>query len=829
MSLAFRLAKRELRGGLKGFRVFLICLCLGVAALAAITTLRDAIQNALSDQGAVLLGGDAELRFTYRRASAEELAFMAQRAEAVSEILDFRSMAVFGEDQGLTQVKAVDAHYPLYGAPELSPAITLQEALADHGAVMDGVLIARLGLKIGDRFKLGLQEFTLRAELLREPDNADGGFSLGPRTLLRSADLADSGLLAQGSMFDSKYRLRLAENIDLSALREESRSRFTDHGLRWRDRRNAAPSLSRFVENMGGFLVLVGLAGLAVGGIGISAAVRAWLSRKSATIATLKTLGASASLILRLFLLQLLVMAGLGILAGLLLGAGLPLLLAPLIEASLPFPADIGLSAKALGEAALYGLLITLIFTLLPLARAVASKANLLYRALEAPALPTKRAMALLAVLLTALLASQIWRSEMPGLAAATIAGIFAALGLLALSAKGLRALARRASAKCRAPLLRMALAAIGAAGSEALSVMLSLGLGLSVLAAMGQIDSNLRRAIALDLPERAPAFFFVDIQPDQLADFRAKMAAHPAVSRFESAPMLRGAITKINGRPARESAPGHWVLRGDRGISYAARLPEGTEISKGSFWPEGYSGPPQASFSRKEAEDLGLDLGDKITANILGREITAEITSLREVDFASGAMNFVMILNEAALAGAPHSNIATLYAPPEAEADILRQSAKTWPNVTAIAIREAVDQASEALSAIAKATAWAAAGTLLTGFAVLIGAAAAGQEARNQEAAILKTLGATRAKILTSFALRAALQGAAAGAIAACTGAAAGYAVCRFVMEVPYHFDAASAAAILLGGITATLLANLFYARAALRAKPAAILRARD
>jgi putative ABC transport system permease protein len=353
--------------------------------------------------------------------------------------------------------------------------------------------------------------------------------------------------------------------------------------------------------------------------------------------------------------------------------------------------------------------------------------------------------------------------------------------------------------------------------------------LGLSVLAAVGQIDWNLRQAIATDLPTRAPAFFFVDIQPDQIDPFLAMMDANPAVTDLETAPMLRGVITQINGKPAREVAGDHWVVRGDRGITYAAAPGPKTRITDGTYWPEDYAGEPQISFATEEAEEMGLKLGDTMTVNILGRDLTATITSFREVDFSNAGMGFVMTLNPAALAGAPHTHIATVYAPPEAEAAILKEVTKTWPNVTAIRIREAVDRVAEALSAIATATAWAAAGTLITGFVVLIGAAAAGERARIYESAILKTLGATRGKILSSFALRSALMGAAAGIVAVVAGGLSGWAVMTFVMDSTYRFEPWSAIGIVAGGVLATLLAGLFFALRPLSARPAQTLRAQD
>ncbi|MCB2110600.1 MAG: FtsX-like permease family protein, partial [Rhodobacteraceae bacterium] len=415
-------------------------------------------------------------------------------------------------------------------------------------------------------------------------------------------------------------------------------------------------------------------------------------------------------------------------------------------------------------------------------------------------------------------------------LAFSVMGGVAAALAALALAALGLRRLARRAAHRARGrPALRLALASIGGPRDEATAVVLSLGLGLSVLAAVGQIDANLRAAIARDLPEVAPSFFFVDIQPDQIDGFSARIEGDPAVSRMDSAPMLRGVITEINGTDARKQAGDHWVLRGDRGLTYSAAPPPRTRIAEGKWWPEDYQGPPQLSFAAEEAAEMGLKLGDRITVNVLGRSIEATITSFRDVDFGTAGIGFVMAMDPAALSGAPHSWIATVYARPEAEAAILRDIASAYPNVTAIRVRDVIDRVSEALGAIARATVVATAVTLLTGIVVLIGAAAAGERARIYEAAVLKTLGATRGRILGSFALRSALMGTAAGAVAVGFGAAAGWAVMRFVMDAPYRFEPASAGAIILGGALLTLLAGLVFALRPLAARPAHVLRARD
>ena len=838
MSLAqsARIARRELRGGLGGFAIFLFCLALGVAAIAGIGSVRAAIEAGLAREGAALLGGDAEIELTYRFAEKPELAWIRANSTAHSEIADFRSMAAFGEDSALTQVKTVDAAYPLLGQVALDPPIPLAEALAVQdalpGAVMEQVLADRLGLTPGSEFTIGGLPFRLSAILLREPDNATGGFGLGPRTIVATSALKDTALLSPGTLFETRYRLRLAPETDLAALEKDARMALEGSGMRWRDARNGAPNVASFVERLSAFLILVGLSGLAVGGVGVSAAVRAYLSGKTGTIATLRSLGATNATIFMAYALQIAAISAVGIAIGLLLGGLIPLLLAPLLQARLPVPAVFSLYPAPLLEAALYGFLTAALFTLWPLSRLERIRAAALFRDAfsGAPSLPRARYIFVTALLLASLVGAAALFSGSLTLTLWTFASLAAALAALALAGLAARALARRLRRFSRGrPALRWALAAISSPRSETLPVVLSLGLGLSVLAAVGQIDGNLRGAIARDLPKLAPSYFLIDIRKDQMPEILESLGTDPAVTQIENAPMLRGVLARINGRPAREVAGDHWVVRGDRGITYAADLPENTRLTAGQWWPEDYSGPPLVSFAEEEALEMGLKLGDTLTVNVLGRDITATIASLRAVDFSTAGMGFVMVMNPASVAAAPHGFIATIYAAPEAEARIIRDLSRAHPNITAIRVKDAIARVSEMLSALAAATAWGASATLLTGFLVLIGAAAAGAPARAHEAALLKTLGATRARILTSFLARAALLGLAAGGVALGAGLAGGWAVSHFIFETGFAVIWPAGLAIVLGGVAATLLAQAGFAARALAARPGATLRARE
>ena len=834
LGLAARIAQRELRGGLKGFQVFLACLAIGVAAIAAIGTVRSAIEAGLKTQGAVILGGDVEIQLTYRFADPKERAWMDQQGD-VSELVDFRSMIVSETgERALTQIKGVDDLYPLYGKVQLSPDMPLKDLFAGQkrrpGVAIDPVLIDRLGLEIGDTVRIGTKDFALMAALERIPDGAASGFALGPPTLVARETLEGSGLLTPGTLFETEYRIRTEK--DPVEIKRRANEALEGSGFRWRDRRNGAPGIAEFVERLSAFLVLVGLTGLAVGGVGVSAAVRAYLTEKTEVIATLRAIGATRRLIFGTYFIQIGILSIAGIAIGLLIGATAPLLLSTLIEAQLPIPAEFAFRARPLVEAALYGGLAALLFTLWPLAQVEDIRAATLFRdaRLGSPSWPRPIWMVVSALILSVLVATAALLTGLWALTFWASFGILVAFLVLVLATSGIKALARRYAPRLRSvPEFRFALGAVAGPGRDAHSVVVSLGLGLAVLAAVGQIDWNLRNAIATDLPEVAPSYFVVDIQPDQLDPLKDQLGQRASVSKVETAPMLRGVITEINGQNAISVAGDHWVLRGDRGITYAAKPPEGTLLTEGEWWPKDYNGETQISFAAEEAAEMGLKLGDRLTLNVLGRDIEGRITSFREVDFSTGGIGFILSMNPAALRGAPHTHIATVYSEPSDEGPLLREIAKSYPNITAIRVRDAIERVSGILAGIASAVTYGAMATLLTGMIVLIGTAAAGERQREYEGAILKTLGATRGKVLRNFALRSALLGITAGLVALCVGIIAGWAVSWFVMETDFQIAWASALAIVTGGIFATLLTGTYFAWRPLSARPAQVLRVRE
>lgn len=798
LGIAARLARRELRGGLKGFRIFLACLALGVGAIATVQSVASGIRAGIAEDGQAILGGDVELHRLYQPATGEERARFDALGR-VSEVAETRGMARSPKDEATTlvELKAVDGAYPLYGRVELQDGQDLQAALARRGgtwgAVADPDVAARLGLAVGDRIAVGDAVLELRGTITREPDKAGGGFAIGPRLMIARGGLDATGLIQPGSMLTWEYRVALPQGTDGRAVADTLKKGQADDGWRVRDDRDAAPSLRRTIDQLTMYLTLVGLTALLVGGAGVGNAVKAWLDARLATIATLKCLGAPARLIFETYLLQMLVLATLGILIGLAIGAAAPPLVAGLIDGLLPVETRIGLYPRALLLAALFGLLTALAFSLWPLARAGRVPAAALFRDRVAPqrgrpALPFVIATGLAGAALAGL---AIATAADTRLAAIFVVGAIAAIGLFYGTAIGVMALLRR-TPRPRRPGLRLALANLHRPGAPTPQIVLSLGLGLTVLAAIALIQGNMDRQIRDTLPDQAPSFFFVDVQKSQKAAFDALIQGTPGAADLAEVPNLRGRIVAVNGVPADKAivdpSKSNW-LRGDRGITYATAMPAKDKLLQGTWWPADYDGPPRISVYKDLAQIFDLKPGDRMTVNVLGRDIEAEVANIREIDWSTLGINFTLIMSPKPLSAAPHTWLATVRVPPDQEPALQRAVTGAMPNVTTVRLKDALETVNTLLTQIGTAVRSTAGITLLAGALVLAGAVAAGHRRRVYDAVVLKVLGATRGDVLRAFLIEYGLLGLLTALIACALGTVAAWGVLTFVMEIDWTF----------------------------------------
>ncbi|MFC4237428.1 ABC transporter permease [Thalassospira xianhensis] len=835
-SIAWRVCRRELRGGFSGFRIFLACLALGVGSIAAVGNVSESVLNALERDGRTLLGGDVELRLVHMPASEEQQTWLSENTERMGELATMRATAYGPEQRRLVELKAVDDVYPLFGEMELADGIPFDGALSKKDGVWGGVaeagLLERLKINVGDTVRLGDINIQVRGVIATEPDKAVGFFNFGPRLMVSMDALADTGLVQPGSLINYYYALDLNDAETPKVFRDRLDAQFEDAGWRVRDVSDANPGLRRFIERLTLFLTLVGLSALLVGGIGVANAVRSHIESKTSVIATLKSIGASHGLVLRIYFLQILMLSLVGIGIGLLIGAVTPAIIAPLLAGRLPIDVTLGPALPSLLIATAFGVLTTLVFAMPSLLRAREIPAARLFRAsaglMNGSAL-RKRDLPYVGVPLILLLLLTVFTATDREIALGFIAGSLLAIAVFAAAGKAIVSLSKRMTGG-RNAFSRLALANLHRPGASTVPVALSLGLGLTLLVTISGIEGNLDHEINENLPDSAPAFFFLDIQPDQMDQFKTQLLEKDNVSDIEQTPMLRGRVVAIDGVDANDVGPGddRWFLRGDRGLTFAASPPPETQIVRGEWWPADYddAAKPLVSISRDIGEAFSLEPGDTLTVNLLGRDITAEIANWREIEWQSLRMNFAMVFSPGLIDKAPYSLIATAHMPREMEEPVDRMIGIDFPNVSAIRVREALEAANAILAGIGTALNATSSIAIVAGVLVLAGAVAAGRRKRIYDAVVLKTLGATRGNILYAYALEYGILGLATGVIAALFGSLAAWSVLVLIMEASWTFLPMTIFGPIAIGLFATLSAGFIGTWQALRSPAAPLLR---
>ncbi|MGU3422081.1 ABC transporter permease [Methylobacterium sp. D54C] len=840
--LTLRLALRELRAGLNGFAVFLACIALGVMAIAGVASISRSLSDGLGREGRRILGGDLAFNLINREGTDAERQALAREGR-LDIVASLRAMAVAGSgDAALVELKAVDpATYPAAGDLATDPPGRLAELLAARdgvpGALADPALLTRLDVKVGDRITLAGHDVAIRGTIVSEPDKIAGGIGFGPRLMVSEPTLRATGLVQPGSLNRWSYRLVLppgTPDADLDAAQARIRAATPEAGWEIRSRTNADPRFAKSIERFTQFLTLVGLTALIVGGVGVGNAVHAFVERKRPSIATLKSVGAPGSQVVALYLTQVMLIAGLGTGIGLAIGASLPFLLDALFSADLPLPLNPTLAPGELALAAAYGLITAFAFAITPLGRAHDVPVSGLFRDTVDPARvsPRWRYRIWLAVSLAALVGLSVATAFDRRVALIFIAAAAIAFGLLHLVALGLMALARRLPHP-RWPAPRMALANLHRPGALTPAIVLSLGLGVTLLVTLSLIDANVRRTISATLPARAPNLFFLDIPSRDAAQFREFLARSAPSGKIEDVPMMRGRIVALNGVPASKIRPPEdaaWVLDGDRGITYADAVPDGSSLTEGAWWSPEQGAKPLVSFEADLARQLGLKLGDTVTVNVLGRDLTATIFNLRRVEWRNLGINFVMVFSPGTFRGAPHSDLATLTLPggtdASAENRILRDVAKTFPSVSAVRVKDALDAIGDLVGRLVLAIRGASAVAVLASLFVLAGAIAAGHRARLYDAVVLKVLGASRARLLTAYALEYAALGLATALFGLLAGTLAGWVIVAKVMHLDFRLDLSGALVAAVAAVALAILLGLVGTWRILGQKPAPYLR---
>lgn len=829
---AWAIARRDLSARFLGLRLLLVCLFLGVGALAAIGTLTGAIERELSSRGRTILGGDIEVAVWQRAASAQERAAFAALGPT-SGGLRMQAMARAGDLAAPVELKAVEPNWPLVGRLALKDGRKVGAPAPDTAWLAEGAA-ERLGLAVGKPLVIGTATLTVGGIIADEPDRLGEGFTLGPVVIVDAAFPAQAGLTAPGAMYRSKYRIALPAARDPQGAADSLKAAFPSAGFEIRTRDKAAPGAERFVGRMGDFLVLVGLAALVIAGIGIGGGVSSYLEARRTSVATFKVLGATSGDIARIYLLQIAAAALVGSATGLVAGVLVTPLLGAALGSLLPVAPGLVIDPGALVRAALYGLLVALVFAAPPLLAARHFPAMALMRARVSPlARRWRDAVLPVALGMGGIAALALATARQPLLALWFLGGALGLLILLGALGLGIRRLAARLPRPER-PLLRLALANLHRPGAQTGALVTALGFGLSAFVMLAAIQTSLDANIAARVPQRAPDYFVLDVPRERVGEFRQAVAQVAPSARVRTVPSLRGAILAYGpaGRMTRvadlKQIPDEaWPLRGERGLTYSEDVPEGNVVTKGAWWPRGYAGEPLVSIDEKLAEALDLKIGDELTIGLLGVERTARIASLRRIDWDSMGFNYVLVFSPNAIADAPHNMAATIDLPKgQPRGELLRALVRAFPASSVIEVGGILSQARDLLRQVSLAILSAASVAVLAGIAVLLGAIAAARASRLYDNVILRVLGASRRQLLALQLAEYALLGLLLAGVALALGSALAW----LVVVKLFAFDWLPGWGQVLGVLALGLVLVVGFALAGslplLRAKPAQALR---
>ncbi len=853
---AVRFAGRSLRGtvrrAFRGFGIFVMCLALGVAAIAGVAALGRSFDASLAAQGDLVLGGDIAFTVHHRPLGTAEHDFLAARGRT-SDVATLRAMA--RRDDGtavLVEAKAVDEAYPLVGrltATTTSAAEGTKAAAVDarpllaatgtdearvFGALVEDTLLARLGVAVGDTLSVGSIRVRVAGVIVDEPDRLSSGIGFGPRLLVSRVALEASGLLAPGSLVRWHTRLRLATSDDVGTTIATAKAAFPAAGWEIRSHREAAPGLKATIDRFVQFLTLVGLTTLVIGGLGVAHAVTGHLERRREAIAIWKILGATRGFVFVVHALEIGAIALLGIALGVAVGAVVPHLFAGPLGDALGLDLVPVFAPGTLALAAAEGAVTAALFVAVPLGMAVdARPATLLRGEIElAGRRPRFARLWPAALLAAALLALVVGLSPERRITLPYLATLVAAFLVLRLVSTGLVAIARRLPRPHRFE-ARTAVAAIARPGAPTASIVLSLGLGATLLAALAQVESGLTHALSSTLPKQAPSFFFLDVPSRDADAFRAFLKENAVGADVADVPMLRGRIVGLKGVPvekARVAEESRFVLEGDRGVTFSALPPENSAVVAGDWWKPDHAGPPLVSFDAETAKNLGLGLGDRITVNVLGRDIEATIANLRHIEWGRLAINFFMVFSPDAFRGAPATRLVTVTWPDggdrSRELTLLTRVVDRFPVVSAIRVKDALTRIDDLMRRAAAGVAAVAGFAVVAAILVLAGALTARQEARIRDTAVLAAIGATRRRLLAAFGLEFALTALAGALFAVAVGTAAAWWILTRVMKLPFAADPTAVVGVVVVTIGLTVGLGLLSTRAALRRRPADVLR---
>lgn len=865
MPFVLKMAWRETRAGWRHFLYFLVCIAVGVGALVGVSLFGAHVERAVAKEARGLLGGDLEIRLSRPISSDGQLVLQSleDRGIAVTHVSELVAMVsrmedppVKGQPTQIIELKAVESEYPFYGVLRIDPMQRLTDLLSSNricsgqscfGAVVQESLLIRMGLAVGDRLKIGQGLFVITGVLRTEPDRMANAFSLGPRVMISQEGLRQAELVKLGSRVRERYLLKTPSDLAASPLLYELRGRLVSDAARVSGYRDAQPQLKQFLEQLTRYLGLIGLTALFVGGLGVATSIHAFVREKLTTIAILKTVGAGSATVIWTYVLQALLLgaagSAIGLVLGILLQQALPWVIAGFLASDLlvqlGFSADLtGSSLIPLAKGMALGLMSTLLFALWPLLTIREIKPAMILRRDVAPLTSFQHATPIwwrwnqwnridwtkLVTSLgigTGLAVLSIWQAGSWKVGLLFIGAFVAAVLLLGVSAWGLIQLLKKGG-RPSGFTLRQALGNVIRPGSQAVSITMAIGIGVMVVVTVSLVEKSLLAQVRENRPTNAPSFFFIDIQPDQKDEFTRLLKARLDEPTPQLTPLVRSRLSAINGKAITLEAATEeeehkekersaeqperrkkWYFSREYVLTFLEQLPKDNEVVKGEWWKPGQvSATPLMSIEEEAAKALGLDIGSTIEFDIQGVPLTAEVSSIRKVEWGNFSTNFYMILSPGSLDGAPLTYVATVHVAPAEEVPLQQAVVALFPNVTAINIGDVLDSFAKVLDRLSLAIRAVALFCVFSGALVMAAALAATRYRRLYESVILKALGATRGLLARSFAVEYAVLGAVGGLLGTGLASALSWAVLTFFFDLSWTVQPG----VLLAGCCATI-----------------------
>jgi putative ABC transport system permease protein len=815
MRFIFQMARREIRSAWRRLLFFFLCIGIGVGSIVA---LRSTIQNlniAVAGEARQLLTADVQID-TGRPWSADTIRTIDRiarpprveaRVETVEAATMVRPAEAAHEGAMMIELKGIEPPFPLFGALTLASGDRFDYSLlADDGAVVAPLLLERLRLNMGDRIKIGERVFTIRGTLGSEPGG--GGFRLGPRVFIERAALERAGLTEFGSRARRRILLRVQAGA-AESLARELRAALKNSFVNVRTYKDSQESLSEQFSRAENYLSLAGLVVLVLGGIGIASVTRVFIEQKKKTIAILKCLGGTGRRITGVYLAQIIALGLAGSVLGIALAKLALLVTEKYFSASLPPAMTYALQPGAVAQGIGLGLLISVLFSALPLLRIRHIKPNMLLRdeTSEGRGWTDILRWATGGLALLGLLLLVSWQAGSLRVGFFFLAGLAITAGGLYLAARLLIFIVRRARHISSFP-LRQAINNLYRPGNQTTVIVMGVGLGAFLVIAVQTLQSNLIREFDRTRGGGLPNMFLIDIQPDQEAGVK-ELIEKATGERPVLVPTVRARIAAVNGR---EMGADQGEMRRERGrlgrefvVTYRPHLESNETIIAGQFWDPTPSSEAEVSIEEGLRGAAGLDLGSTITFDILGRRLTARVTSIRRVDWRNSRTGFMILFRPGVLESAPQTLIGAINGPTGAleKSRFQRALLDQYPNISVIDVEEIVRVFEKIVNNVTLAVSFIGGFVFLSGALILIGSIAMTKFQRIYEAAILKTLGARRKVLLAILFAEYGLLGTAAGLVGSMAAAGLSYAVARFVLNIPWSLTPAH----YLAGIAATAL----------------------